>query len=93
MVLNLLKRNVFVKLPFLGNTSFQIRKNFSDKLTSCNLKIVFTSPVRVQSFFILKEKLAKMLLSGLVYKHKCGGCNAIYCGRPSVILKSEHMNI
>ena len=93
MVLDVLKRNVFVKLPFLGNTSFQIRKNCSDKLTSCNLKIVFTSPVRVQSFFIFKDKLAKMLLSGLVYKHKCGGCDAIYCGRPSVILKSEHVNI
>ena len=97
MVLNVLKRNVFVKLPFLGSTSFQIRKNlqklFSDELTSCNLKIVFTSPVRVQSFFIFKDKLAKMLLSGLVYKHKCGGCNANYYGRPSAILKSEFVNI
>ena len=93
MVLNVLKRNVFVKLPFLGNTSFQIRNNFSDQLTSFNLKIVFTSPVRVQSFFVFKDKLAKMLLSGLVYKHKCGGCDAICCGRPSVILKSEQVNI
>ena len=48
MVPNVPKRNVFVKLPFLGSTSFQIRKKlqklFSDKLTSCNLKIVFMSP-------------------------------------------------
>ena len=96
MILNVLKRNVFLKLLFLGSTS-KIRKNlqtlFSDKLMSCNLKIVFTSPVRVQSFFIFKDKLAKMLLSGLVYKHKCGGCNATYYGRPSVILKSEFVNI
>ena len=46
MVPNIPKRNVFVKLPFLGSASFQIRKKlqilFSDKLTSCNLKIVFT---------------------------------------------------
>ena len=51
MVPNVPKGNVFVKVPFLGSTSFQIRKKlqklFSDKLTSCNLKIVFTSPVRV----------------------------------------------
>ena len=46
-------RNVFVKLPFLGSTSFQIRKKLqkllSDKLTSCNLKIVFKafSPSRI----------------------------------------------
>ena len=47
MVPNVPKRNVFVKLPFLGNTWFQIRKKlqklFSDKLTTCSLKIVFTS--------------------------------------------------
>ena len=49
MVLNVPKRNIFVELPFLGSTSFQIRKklqrSFSDKLMSCNLKIVFTSLV------------------------------------------------
>ena len=80
MVPNVPKRNVFVKLPFLGSTSFQIRKKlqklFSDKLMSCNLKIVFTSPVRVKSFFTVKDKLPKMLLSGLVYQYKCGGSNA-----------------
>ena len=46
---NVPKRNVFIKLPFLGTTLFQIRKNpkktFYEKLTSCNLKIVFTSTV------------------------------------------------
>ena len=70
LVPNVPKRNVFVKLPFLGSTSFQIRKKlqklFSDKLTSCNLKIVFTSPVRVKSFFTFKDRLPKMLLLGLV---------------------------
>ena len=65
MVPNVPKRNVFVKVPFLGSTSFQIRKKlqklFSDKLTTCNLKIVF-----LKSFFNFKDKLAKMLLSGFV---------------------------
>ena len=82
---NIPKRNVFVKLPFLGSTSFQIRKKlqklFSDKLSSCNLKIVFTSPVRVKNFSTFKDKLSKMLLSGLVYKYKCGSCNATYHGK------------
>ena len=67
MVPNLPKRNAFVKLPLLGITSFRIRKKlqklFSNKLTSCNLKIVFTSPVSVKSFFTFKDKLPKMLLS------------------------------
>ena len=45
---NVPKRNVFIKLRFLGTTLFQIRKNpkktFYEKLT-CKLKIVFTSTV------------------------------------------------
>ena len=100
MVPNVPKRNVFVKLPFLGSTSFQIRKKlqklFSDKLTSCNKKIVFTSPVRVKTFFTFKDKLPKMLLSGLVYQYKCGGCNATYYGKTIRHFKvriCEHLGI
>ena len=82
MVQNAPKINVFVKLSFLGSNSFQIRikfqKLFSDKLRSCNLKIVFTSPIRVKSFFTFKGKLPTMLLSGLAYKYMCGGYNATY---------------
>ena len=85
MVPNIPKSNVFVKWPLLGSASFQIRKKlqklFCDKLTSCNLKIVFASPFRIKSFFTFKDKLLKMLLSGLVYKYKCGGCNATYYGK------------
>ena len=100
MVLNVPKRNIFVKLLFLGSTSFPIRKKFqkliNDKLTSCNLKIVFTSPVRVKSFFTFKDKLPKMLLSGLVSKYKCGGCNATYYGKTKHHFKvriCEHLDI
>ena len=92
--------SIFVKLPFLGITSFKIRKKlqklFSDKLKSCNLKIVFTSPVRVKSFFTFKDKLPKMLLSGLVYQYKCGGSNATYYGKTKRHFKvqiCEHLDI
>ena len=100
LVPNVPKRNVFVKLPFLGSTSFQIRKKlqklFSDKLTSCNLKIVFMSPVRIKSFFTFKDKLPKMLLSGLVYQYKYGHCNATYYGKTKRYFKiriCEHLGI
>ena len=100
MVPNVPKRNVFVKLPFLGSTSFQIRKKlqklFSDKLTSLNLKIVFTSPVKVKSFFTFKDELPKMLLSGFAYKYKCGGCSATYYGKTKHHFKvriCEHLGI
>ena len=85
VVPNVPKRNAFVKLPFLESTSFQVRKKlqtlFSDKLTPCNLKIVFTSPVRAKIFFTFMDKLPKMLLSELVYQYRCGGCNATYYGK------------
>ena len=100
VVPNVPKRNVFVKLLFLGSTSFQIRKKlqklFSDKLTSCNLKVVFTSSVRVKSFFTFKDKFPKMLLSGLVYQYKYGGCNATYYGKIKRHFKvriCEHLGI
>ena len=39
------------------------------------------SPITVKSVFTFKDKLPKMLLSGLVYKCKFGGCNATYYGK------------
>ena len=84
----------------MGSTAFQNRKKlqklFSNKLTSCNFKIVFTSPARVKTFFALKDKLPKMLLSGLVYRYKCGGCNAFYHGKTKhhfIVRISEHLGI
>ena len=57
IVQNLPKRDVCVKLLFLGSTKFQIGKKlqkfFADKLTCCNLEIVFTSSVRVKKLFHL----------------------------------------
>ena len=100
IVPNVPKRNVFVKLSLFGSNSFHIlkkfKKLFSDKLTSSNLKIVFTSPVRVKSFLTFKDKLPKILLSGLAYKYKCGGCNATYYGKTTCHIKvriCEHLGI
>ena len=97
MVPNVPKRNAFVKLPLFGSTSFQIRfKLFIDKLKSFILKILFTSPVRVRSFFTFKDKLSKMLLPGLVYQYNCGGCNATHYGRTKYHFKvriCEHLGI
>ena len=81
-VQNVPKRNVLLNCPFFGSTLFQIRKKllklFTDKLTSYYLKIVLAPPVGVKNFFLFKDKLPKLLLLGLVYKYKCGGCNVTY---------------
>ena len=76
---------IYLKEMFslLGSTSFQIHKKlqklFSFKLKFSNLKILFTSPARVKTFFTFKEKLSKMLILGIAFKYKCGGCNFTYC--------------
>ena len=65
-------------------------------MTSCNLKIGITSPVRVKSFFTFKGKFPKILFSGLVYKRKCGGCNATYYSKTKRHFKVriwEHLGI
>ena len=60
IVQNVPKRNVFVKFPFLGSTSFQIRKKlqnlFNGKLTSCNLKIVFTWMLKTEYITVCCDK-------------------------------------
>ena len=100
MALIVPKRNVFAKLLLLGSTSFQIRKNLqkllSDKLTFYNLKFIFTSPIRVKSVFTFKDKLPKILLSGLTYKYKCYRCNATYYGKTKRHFKvqiGDHLDI
>lgn len=55
--------------------------SFLQKLASCNLKIILVSPARAKSLFTFKDKLPKILLSGLLYKYKCAGCNTTYHGK------------
>ena len=68
---------------------FQIRKKlqqlFTDKLTSCNLRIIYMSPTSVKSIFTLKDRLPKMLLSGLVSKYQCDSCIVTYYGQAKFV--------
>ena len=97
VVPNVPKRNVFVKLLFLGSTLFQIRmelqKLFSDKSTSCNVKIVFTSPVRVKSFFTFTDKLLKIsYFQDFFTSISVMAAMLLIMERPNAILKSEFVS-
>ena len=50
-------------------------------LSNLKRSTLLKSSVRVKIFFIFDDKLPKMLLLGLVYKYKCGGCNPTYYGK------------
>lgn len=69
-------------------------KDITDKLISCNLKLVFTSYIRVNSSFAFIDK-SLYDLPGFVNKYKCGGCNT-YCGKTKHCFKDwicEHFGI
>ena len=76
--LKLLLRMCLKEMFLLSCRSREVLCFKFDKLTPCNLNIIFPSSVRVKSFVLFKDRLCKMLLSGLVYKYKCGGYNATY---------------
>ena len=50
----------------------------------------------MSNFFNFKDKICKVLKSGVVYRFKCGSCNAAYYGKTKRHLKvrvSEHMGV
>ena len=86
------KRDVLLRCRFWEELCFKLERNFkkifTDKLMSCNLKHVFTSPIRIESFFPFKDKLHKILLSGPIYTYRCGGNNPIYYSKTK-----RHLNV
>ena len=94
------KREINILLPFLGITSLDIRTKLQDlfrrKFPQCNLRIIFKASVRLRSLFRFKDRVPKLLHSGLVYCFKCSGCNATYYGKTKPHFKvriCEHLGI
>ena len=46
------------------------------KTPHCNFQIVFQTKCNLMSFFTFIDKVPVFLPSGIVYKFKCGSCNA-----------------
>ena len=90
------KNDLMIIRPYLGQPSLQSRNRINrvmeNKLAHRNLQIVFWSNCKFINFFTFKDKIPILLRSGIVYKFKCGGCNAIYYGKTKPILKSEIVN-
>ena len=89
-----------IVLPYLGKLSLQICTGINcvmrNKLPHCNLRIVFQTKCKFINFFIFKDKIPVFLHSGIVYKFKCGGCNATYYGKTKRHFKvrmCEHLGV
>ena len=94
------RKEVLFVIPYLGKISLQLRTRLealiSSKVPTCKLKIVFSSKFRLQNCFRFKDVIPKELLSGLVYRFRCGGCNATYYGktiRHFKVRACEHLGI
>ena len=90
----LLSRRSWEVLCFKSKRKLQ--KVYTKKLTFCNSKIAFVSPVRAKTFFTSKDKLPKMILLVLVYRHKCSGYNVSSYGKTKHHFKvqiCEHLGV
>jgi len=94
------KEEFTISLPFLGNQSNTMKKKltqtFSDLYPSGKIKIVFRSGIKIGSFFKFKDSIPSHILSLVVYKFSCGGCNSTYIGktkRHHKVRMCEHLGI
>ena len=87
-------------MPYLGSfsskTERSIIKIFKQYLPNCKIRIVSKATVRLSSLFSFKERIPRYLISGVVYKFKCGTCNDTYIGKTKRHQKTrfcEHFGI
>ena len=92
------KKEFTIPLLFLGKISIQIKKKLQAIFRDCGrglkLKIVFSSPNRLRSGFVFKDRLSREMDSMLLYKYTCGTCNCTYIGetkRHFIVRSYEHM--
>ena len=86
---------VYFCLPFTGSHSLQIRNQIT-RLCNLNIRFVFRSSTRISSFFPFKDKVPKLMRSGVVYLFKCRCCSVSYVDHTTRHLHtriSEHLGI
>ena len=94
------KEEFTINLPFLGEQSNIIKKKvtkmFSDFYPSAKIIFVFSSGIKIGSFFKFKDSLPSHILSLVVYKFSCSGCNSTYIGktkRHHKVRMCEHLGV
>ena len=77
----------YIKLPYVGHTSYDIRKQLQNILRQSfpqvNFQFVFTNPFTIGSLFRKRCLLPVELNSGIVYKFTCSQCALRYVGSSS----------
>ena len=96
VILTAPKEKKYIKLPYLGNISFNIRKQLKNILRKSfpqiDFHFVFTNSLTIGSF--LKPHMPRRLniTSCVVYLFECSSCNARYIGSTSRSLANRISN-
>ena len=99
-VITVPKRDVFLKIPFLGIQSFRMKRRLKSVIEhfypQVNARIIFQSSNSIQNFFKFKDRIPLSLASSVVYQYTCRQCSATYIGETKKQLKvriSQHKGI
>ena len=99
-VITVPKRDVFLKIPFLGVQSFRMKRKLKSIIEhfypQVNARIIFQSSNSIQNFFKFKDRIPLSLASSVVYQYTCRQCSATYIGETKKQLKvriSQHKGI
>ena len=94
------KETKYIKLPFQGHFSYQLRNDMSNLFRKhcpdVNFRFIFTNKNTIGSLFKVKDPIPNALCSNIVYCYKCSDCMSRYIGSTCRNLKiriSEHMGI
>ena len=92
-IITVKKMEMYVKLPFLGDTSNKIEMALKKTLTNfypyIDFKFIHTNSFRIRSFFNFKDRLPEPLRSSIIYNFKCPNCQFGYIGSSVRALKTR----
>jgi hypothetical protein len=93
------KRNLYLVLPYMNNKmeefSHRIRNIVGKFYPEVQLRVMFTCPKKLSSFFPFKSTTPQHLRYNVVYKIKCSTCDSFYVGKTVRCLErriKEHAN-
>ena len=74
----------YIKLPFYGKVSYDLRKKLNQHLKynfpAIDFRFVFSNNFTIGSFFNAKDKIPNAVCSKIVYEFSCPSCPARYIG-------------
>ena len=87
-------------LPFIGKNLLQLRtclvNSIENNLKFCKLKVIFSSPCKLNSLFRYKDSPKKKIHSDIVSRYTCSNCKITYYGKTCCHFSTraaEHMGI